>query len=64
MSMENEIASIENNSNDRQQEVQAAYEKGRRVGRVEGMIAYQQRLVRNLSKDNENLNTQLQEAKK
>lgn len=64
MSMENETAGIENNSNDRQQEVQAAYEKGRRVGRIEGMIAYQQRLVRNLSKDNENLNAQLQEAKK
>lgn len=47
-----------------EEELKAAYEKGRRVGRLEGMIAYQQRLVKNLAKDNENLNAQLQEAMK
>lgn len=59
MPMENETANIVNNSNDRQQEVQAAYEKGRRVGRIEGMIAYQKHLVGNLQKENEKFVKQL-----
>lgn len=61
METENRIKGTESPS---EEELKAAYEKGLNVGRLEGMIAYQQRLVKNLSKDNENLNIQLQEAKK
>lgn len=61
METENRIKGSESPS---EEEFKAAYEKGLKVGRLEGMIAYQQRLVKNLSKDNENLNIQLQEAKK
>lgn len=60
--MKNEIAGIEKNSTDLQKEIQAAYEKGRKVGRIEGMIAYQRHLVGNLQKDNEKLGEQLAEA--
>lgn len=62
MSMENKTAGIEKNSTDQQKEIQAAYEKGRKVGRIEGMIAYQRHLVGNLQKDNEKLGEQLAEA--
>lgn len=61
METENRIKGSDSPS---EEELKAAYEKGRRVGRLEGMIAYQQRVVKNLSKDNENLNAQLQHAKK
>lgn len=33
-------------------QLQAAYEKGLKVGRVEGMIAYQKHLIENLQKEN------------
>lgn len=59
MSMENEIAGIGKNSTDQQKKVQVAYEKGRKIGRIEGMIAYQRHLVGNLQKDNEKLAEQL-----
>lgn len=62
MTKENETAGIEKNSTDQQKEIQAAYEKGRKVGRIEGMIAYQRHLVGNLQKDNEKLGEQLAEA--
>ena len=42
-----------------EEEVNAAYQKGREVGRVEGMIAYQKRIVENLQKDNISLNERL-----
>lgn len=59
MSMENESAGIGKNSTDQQKEVQAAYEKGRKVGRIEGMLTYQRHLLGNLQKDNEKLSEQL-----
>ena len=33
-------------------QLQAAYEKGLKPGRVEGMIAYQKHLIENLQKEN------------
>lgn len=33
-------------------ELQAAYEEGRRIGRTEGMIAYQKHLIENIQKEN------------
>lgn len=46
-----------------EEEMNAAYQKGRRVGQVEGMITYQKRLVENLQKDNASLNQKLTEIK-
>lgn len=62
MTKENETAGIGKNSTDQQKEVQAAYEKGRKIGRIEGMITYQRHLVGNLQKDNEKLAEQLAEV--
>lgn len=45
-----------------EEEMNDAYQKGREVGRVEGMIAYQKRLVENLQKDNASLNKKLSEV--
>ena len=45
-----------------EEELKDAYQKGRIVGRVEGMIAYQKRLVENLQKDNASLNKKLAEV--
>lgn len=47
-----------------EEEIKAYYQKGREVGRIEGMIAYQQRLVKNLEMDNAKLNEQLKKALK
>ena len=44
-------------------ELQAAYESGRRVGRTEGMIFYQRHLIKNLKKENAQLNQKLEEQK-
>lgn len=44
-------------------ELQAAYEDGRRIGRIEGMIAYQRHLIENLQRENKQLNQKLQEQK-
>lgn len=43
--------------------LQAAYEKGLKIGRIEGMITYQKHLIENLQKENELLNKQLQKQK-
>lgn len=45
-----------------EEDLRDAYQKGRRVGRVEGMIAYQKKLVENLQKDNAALNQKLSES--
>lgn len=50
------------NSSYTEEDLRTAYQKGRRVGQVEGMIAYQKRLVENLQKDNASLNKKLAEA--
>lgn len=46
------------------EEIDAAYEKGRREGRIEGMLAYQKRMIINLQRDNDSLNEKLREVKK
>lgn len=45
-----------------EEDLRDAYQKGRRIGRVEGMIAYQKKLVENLQKDNAALNQKLSES--
>ena len=44
-------------------ELQAAYDAGRRIGRIEGMISYQRHLIENLQKENVQLNQKLQTQK-
>ena len=44
--------------------LQAAYEKGLKVGRVEGMIAYQKHLIENLQKENAVLVKRLEAERK
>ena len=44
--------------------LQAAYEKGLKVGRVEGMIAYQKHLIENLQKENAVLVKRLETERK
>lgn len=45
-----------------EEDLKQSYEKGLRVGRYQGMIAYQKKLVENLQKDNTVLNKKLTEA--
>lgn len=45
------------------EELQAAYDAGRRIGRTEGMIIYQSHLIENLKKENVQLNQKLEEQK-
>lgn len=45
------------------EELQAAYDAGRRIGRIEGMISYQRHLIDNLQKENVQLNQKLQTQK-
>ena len=59
-----ESASEANKSSFTQEELNAAYEKGRKVGKWEGMLAYQKRIVDNLLKENKVLTDRLEEAKK
>ena len=47
-----------------EEEINAAYKKGKDEGRIEGMLAYQKRLIENLQRDNASLNQKLQEIKK
>lgn len=47
-----------------EEEIKAAYEKGKSEGRIEGMLSYQKRLIKNLQQDNASLNQMLQEMKK
>lgn len=44
-------------------ELQAAYDAGRRIGRIEGMISYQRHLIENLQKENVQLNQKFQTQK-
>lgn len=44
--------------------VEEAFQKGLKQGRIEGMIAYQQRIIKNLQTDNEKLNMKLKETVK
>lgn len=45
------------------EELQTAYDAGRRIGRIEGMISYQRHLIENLQKENVQLNQKLQTQK-
>ncbi len=44
-------------------ELRAAYEDGRQMGKIEGMILYQRHLIENLQKENVQLSQKLQEQK-
>lgn len=45
-----------------EEDLKQSYEKGLKVGRLQGMIAYQKKLVENLQRDNISLNQMLAEA--
>ena len=45
-----------------EEDLKQSYEKGLKVGRLQGMIAYQKKLVENLQKDNAALNQKLSES--
>ena len=45
-----------------EEDLKQSYEKGLKVGRLQGMIAYQKKLVENLQRDNISLNRMLAEA--
>lgn len=45
-----------------EEDLKQFYEKGLKVGQLQGMIAYQKKLVENLQKDNAALNQKLSEA--
>lgn len=49
MTKENEDVSVANKSSYTIEEINAAYEKGKNEGRIEGMLAYQKRLIDNLT---------------
>lgn len=40
-------------------ELQSAYDAGRSIGRIEGMIAYQKHLIENIQKENVKLTQKL-----
>lgn len=63
MTKENEDVSVANKSSYTIEEINAAYEKGKNEGRIEGMLAYQKRLIDNLKRDNVSLNQKLQDIK-
>lgn len=64
MTKENEGRTVEvKGSSYTEEDLKDAYQKGRRVGQIEGMITYQKRLVENLQKDNVSLNEKLAEIK-
>ena len=64
MTKENEDVSVANKSSYTIEEINAAYEKGKNEGRIEGMLAYQKRLIDNLKRDNVSLNQKHQDIKK
>ena len=64
MTKENENVSVANKRNYTEEEINAAYKKGKDEGIIEGMLAYQKRLIENLQRDNTSLNQKLQEIKK
>lgn len=45
-----------------EEDLKQSYEKGLKIGRLQGMISYQKKLVENLQKDNMVLNGKLVEA--
>lgn len=45
MTKENENVSVANKRNYTEEEINAAYKKGKDEGRIEGMLAYQKRLI-------------------
>lgn len=63
MTKENENVSVANKRNYTEEEINVAYKKGKDEGRIEGMLAYQKRLIENLQRDNTSLNQKLQEIK-
>ena len=64
MTKENENVSVANKRNYTEEDINAAYKKGKDEWRIEGMLAYQKRLIENLQRDNTSLNQKLQEIKK
>ena len=64
MTKENENVSVANKRNYTEEEINAAYKKGKDEGRIEGMLAYHKILIENLQRDNASLNQKLQEIKK
>lgn len=62
MPMTEENAEEVKKSNYTAEDLKQSYEKGLKVGRLQGMIAYQKKLVENLQKDNAALNGKLAEA--
>lgn len=62
MLMREENAAEVKKSSYTEEEMKQSYEKGLKVGRLQGMIAYQKKLVENLQKDNDVLNKKLAEA--
>lgn len=44
MTKENENVSIANKSSYTEEEIKAAYEKGKSEGRIEGMLSYQKKI--------------------
>lgn len=60
MTKENEDVSVVNKSSYTQEEINTAYEKSKNEGRIEGMLAYQKRLIDNLKRDNVSLNQKFQ----
>ena len=77
MTKENENVPVVNKSSYTQEEINAAYdateketytsmveEVFKNEGRIEGMLAYQKRLIDNLKRDNVSLNQKLQDIKK
>lgn len=62
MSMTEESAAEAKKSSYTAEDLKQSYEKGLKVGRLQGMISYQKRLVENLQKDNASLNMKLAEA--
>ena len=62
MTKENEDKSGTKNSSIRD-ELQEAYQKGLKIGikkgRIEGMLTYQNRIIKNLEKDNEGISKML-----
>lgn len=61
MPTERKNAAEVNNSSYTEEEMKQSYEKGLKIGRLQGMIAYQKKLVENLQKDNVVLNQKLAE---
>ena len=64
MTKENENVSVVNKRNYTEEEINAAYKKGKDEGRIEGRLSYHKRLSEKLQRDNASLNQKIQEIKK